>query len=198
MTGGKIIPFSPSRTAGSPGANLGRSAEPGKRRAAKPAPSCGRIKNSTLVAITASMSIALFLAIVLSGGGPAGKAATGFRGTDPLRASFGYCDGPVRINCIVDGDTFWHGGRKIRIADINTPEISNPGCGSEKRLGERAKVRLHGLLNQGNFSLQPVGRDQDKYGRDLRIVTRSGQSLGDILVAEGLAERWQGTRKNWC
>jgi micrococcal nuclease len=54
------------------------------------------------------------------------------------------------------------------------------------------------LLNQGGFSLQSIDRDQDQYGRDLRIITRDGQSLGDILVAEGLAERWQGYRRNWC
>ena len=47
-------------------------------------------------------------------------------------------------------------------------------------------------------ALQHIDRDQDQYGRDLRIITRDGQSLGDTLVAEGLAERWQGYRRDWC
>ena len=42
------------------------------------------------------------------------------------------------------------------------------------------------------------GRDQDRYGRKLRIVTRGGESLGEMLVAEGLAREWTGRREPWC
>ena len=149
----------------------------------------------TFIVITAAMCTALFLAIFLSGGPASTTAAARI---DPHRASFGICFGPDRYSCVVDGDTIWFEGRKIRIADINTPEISSPGCASEKRLGEQAKIRLQQLLNQGSFSLASIDRDQDKYGRDLRIITRDGESLGEILVTEGLAERWQGHRRNWC
>ena len=32
-----------------------------------------------------------------------------------------------------------------------------------------------------------------------RIMTpRGGESLGGVLVGEGLAERWQGFRGSWC
>lgn len=119
---------------------------------------------------------------------------------DSLSARFDNCSGPVRTNCVVDGDTFWFQGRKIRIADINTPETAHAQCASERQLGERAKDRLRILLNTGAFTLaaNPDGRDQDKYGRDLRIVTRSGKSLGAVLVTEGLAEEWQGYRRQWC
>ena len=153
------------------------------------------IRWPAFIITTASLCVALFLVIFLSGGTAATTAAAGI---DPHRASFGICFGPERYTCVVDGDTIWFEGRKIRIADINTPEISSPGCASEKHLGQRAKIRLQALLNQGNFSLQSIDRDQDKYGRDLRIITRDGESLGDILVAEGLAERWRGYRRDWC
>ena len=46
--------------------------------------------------------------------------------------------------------------------------------------------------------LEQQGRDVDRYGRQLRIVTRGGQSLGAVLVAEGLAETWAGKRGDWC
>jgi endonuclease YncB( thermonuclease family) len=36
------------------------------------------------------------------------------------------------------------------------------------------------------------------YGRKLRILVRNGRSLGDTLVAEGLARRWDGARRSWC
>lgn len=117
---------------------------------------------------------------------------------EQYKVSFGRCSGPIRINCVVDGDTFWLKGTKYRIADINTPEVSNPACSFEAELGERATARLIGLLNGGGFSLQNADRDEDKYGRKLRVVTRGGASLGEALVSEGLAERWSGRRRNWC
>jgi len=117
---------------------------------------------------------------------------------EQYHATFVRCEGPSRSTCVVDGDTFWLEGTKIRIADINTPEVSEPQCEAERELGERATVRLVELLNGGGFSLQPVDRDTDSYGRKLRIVTRGGDSLGALLVDEGLAERWSGSRRNWC
>lgn len=35
-------------------------------------------------------------------------------------------------------------------------------------------------------------RDEDRYGRKLRVLVRNGRSLGDILVSEGLAWRERG------
>lgn len=113
-------------------------------------------------------------------------------------ATFALCAPGPRVTCVVDGDTFWYRGEKVRIADINTPEVSEPDCPAEAELGKQATERLTELLNQGPFRLEPVERDRDRYGRLLRTVTRGGQSLGDTLVAEGLAERWQDRRGDWC
>lgn len=117
--------------------------------------------------------------------------------TDIEQADFATC-GATRQTCVVDGDTFWYQGAKIRIADINTPEVSEPACPAEAELGARATERLVELLNQGPFTLEPIDRDTDRYGRLLRIVTRGGESLGDVLVDEGLAETWKGRRGSWC
>jgi endonuclease YncB( thermonuclease family) len=59
---------------------------------------------------------------------------------------FAIC-GTVRRTCVVDGDTFWLDGTKIRIADIDTPEIGRPRCDLEYELGMRATRRLVDLLN---------------------------------------------------
>jgi len=118
--------------------------------------------------------------------------------TEQYRQTFAECSGPIRRNCVVDGDTFWLDGEKIRIADINTPEVSEPQCPKEAELGNRATKRLIALLNDGGFSLATIDRDEDRYGRKLRIVTRNGDSLGETLVNEGLAEQWKGYRGNWC
>lgn len=109
------------------------------------------------------------------------------------------CSGSVRMHCVVDGDTLWHEGVKIRIADIDTPEVSHPKCHSEATLGARATSRLLQLVNAGPFEILAwEGRDEDKYGRKLRVLVRNGHSLGDVLVSEGLARTWTGRRQPWC
>jgi endonuclease YncB( thermonuclease family) len=127
-------------------------------------------------------------------------AASGLSGRvqDSESAQFSVCGPGRRFTCVVDGDTFWYRGAKIRIADINTPEVSSPHCAAEAALGARATGRLVELLNAGPFTLAAIDRDTDRYGRQLRVVTRGGASVGRALVDEGLAEPWQGFRREWC
>ncbi|MBY3144868.1 thermonuclease family protein [Rhizobium laguerreae] len=109
------------------------------------------------------------------------------------------CGSGIRDYCIVDGDTFWSHGVKIRIADIDAPEIRQPHCAAEKALGERATVRLMELVNDGPFDILAWrNQDRDRNGRKLRVLVRGGRSLGDILVSEGLARTWTGRRQPWC
>lgn len=115
-----------------------------------------------------------------------------------LAAAFALCAPGPRTTCVVDGDTFWLGGEKIRIADINAPETHGAACAAEAARGAAASRRLVMLLNAGPFALAAGARDRDRYGRLLRTVTRQGSSVGEQLVAEGLAERWQGRRGTWC
>ena len=115
-----------------------------------------------------------------------------------LAAAFALCPEGPRTTCVVDGDTFWLDGEKVRIADINAPETHGAQCPSERALGDAAAKRLITLLNAGPFSLAPYQRDRDRYGRLLRIVVRQGQSIGAELVSEGLAEPWRGRRSSWC
>ena len=150
--------------------------------------------------------LAGFSAVWLMGGPPragavaSSGAAAASGPADRERARFGLCSGPVRTTCVVDGDTIWYQGTKIRVADINAPEVSKPGCAREAMLGDKATARLTELLNAGNFALvRPEGTpDRDKYGRALRELHRNGASLGAVLVGEGLAEEWGGARIDWC
>ena len=121
---------------------------------------------------------------------------------DHERAHFDLCQGQARVTCVIDGDTLWYKGDKIRIADINTPETIEPACDAELDKGEKAAARLIMLLNEGPFTLEPLHsknpHDTDSKGRKLRSILRGGHSLGEVLVAEGLAERWIGFRRDWC
>jgi endonuclease YncB( thermonuclease family) len=113
-------------------------------------------------------------------------------------AAFGFCHSGGGRDCVVDGDTFRMGGERIRIADIDAPETHPPRCAREADLGGKATRRLHALLNAGPITLESADRDEDRYGRKLRIIVRDGESLGEILVTEGLAHRWSGSRRPWC
>lgn len=57
-------------------------------------------------------------------------------------------------------------------------------------------VRMQALLNGGSFSLKSIDRDTDRYDRKPRDVTRGGVSLGDVLIAKGLARPYAGGRRS--
>ena len=146
------------------------------------------------------MALAGFSAVWMMDGPPAANAAASFLSGGGGQERFAQCVGPVRTTCVVDGDTIWYQGTKIRVADINAPEVSKPGCAREAMLGQQATMRLTQLLNKGDFTLvSPAGTPEfDRYGRTLREVQRGGKSLGAVLVREGLAEQWGGARIDWC
>ena len=121
-----------------------------------------------------------------------------------ISARFTRC-GPGRGNaCVTDGDTFKLGRRKIRIVGIDAPETHPANCAEEARLGEAATVELMRLLNQGPFAMTGRIDDMtDRYGRDLRVVTRkkpdgSTQSIAEDMRSSGLAHRYLGTKTSWC
>lgn len=114
------------------------------------------------------------------------------------RVDFSFCHSGGGQNCVVDGDTIWLRGEKIRIADIDTPETLEPQCASERQLGDRATQRLHQILESGPVTLETIDRDSDQYGRLLRIVKVDGRSVGNTLVGEGLARWYGGGRQPWC
>lgn len=117
---------------------------------------------------------------------------------DTESASFSFCHSGGGSNCVVDGDTIWYQGNNIRIADIDTPETHPSRCANEAELGTAATQQLQSLLNDGAFSIQTTDRDTDVYGRQLRILTRDGDSIGGKLVDNGVARWYKGGRRSWC
>ncbi len=192
MAKSNVIPFRSARKSGS---------RNDRNRPQCKSPRSG--KNGPRTSLTAAISAI----IIAAGGWLAFGGASDLSGvlaltkippTDTSSAAFALCGDNTRMNCVLDGDTFWFKGEKIRIADIDTPELSPPRCEAERIKGEAAKARLLALLNAGKFSLSAGWRDEDEYGRKLRTVTRGGRSLGDSLIDEGFARRWDGARHGWC
>lgn len=129
---------------------------------------------------------------------PGFETAPVSRVTERFVGAFSLCAG-TGGTCVIDGDTIRIAGQSIRIADIDTPEVRGYDCPAEKALGDRATQRMLDLVNQGGFEMALWDhRDADQYGRKLRVLSRDGQSLGMMLVAEGLARPWDGARRSWC
>jgi micrococcal nuclease len=120
----------------------------------------------------------------------------------PLAAPSGKLDpSSVQVSRVIDGDTLaLAGGERVRIANIDTAEMPpRSQCEREAQLALKAKSRLSELVRAGgSVTLSRTGRDKDRYGRLLRTVRINGRDVGDQLVQEGLAQRWQGRRASWC
>lgn len=106
---------------------------------------------------------------------------------------------PVEVSSIgvVDGDTIKIDGTRIRLLDIDTPEIFHPRCPAERQRGQEARRRLEALI-AGAARAQLVGDGaRDKNGRPLAHLIVDGRDVGTALMAEGLALPWRRGRPAW-
>jgi endonuclease YncB( thermonuclease family) len=157
-----------------------------------------------------TISIAVLVAAALAGGLGAQTAYDrGLAGAlqwvslsavvSSIAGPFGLCHQDLQANCVVDGYTIEYNGDRVRMIDYDAPEIALPECPYELALGHQAQKRLLELLNSGPIAVTPRGdRDVDQYGRKLRLVTVSGQSVGNFLIGEGLAAPSEGRHHYWC
>lgn len=101
--------------------------------------------------------------------------------------------------CVLDGSTILYAGRKVRLADVDTPAIAEARCDAERSRGGDAKLRLREILNEGNVTLV-AAKDgaAGRAGAAPHLVLRGGKSIGNRLVREGLARPWTGRRQSWC
>jgi len=146
---------------------------------------------TTVLSFAAVISLGAFIGATMPKGVP-GRAVA------PPAQVYPICGSGPRTNCVVDGDTAWIDGVKVRIADIDAPETHSSRCPYEEDLGGKATLRLAELMSAGSFEMKAADRDEDRYGRKLRVFVRDGHSLGDQLVTEGLARTWDGRRHPWC
>jgi len=119
--------------------------------------------------------------------------------TEFVSAKFTLCGPGSGPACVIDGDTFQLGDRKVRIMGIDAPGLAAPRCPEEAALAQKATVRLRTLLNEGDFEMIAHRlQTQDRYGRSLMLIKRNGKSIGRQLIDEGLAHRYTGFKRSWC
>lgn len=97
-----------------------------------------------------------------------------------------------------DGDTIRCGRERVRIANIDAPELpDSPKCQDRRRsyawcdfaAGEASRVALVRLLSRGRVMIERLGTDP--YGRTLATVSVNGLDAGDYLISQGLAKPWR-------
>jgi endonuclease YncB( thermonuclease family) len=80
----------------------------------------------------------------------------------------------AKVKKVVDGDTIEiKDGTRIRIADLDTPELEAPG-------GKAAKRKLQRILPRG----EQIGISAEKaksYGRSVRQVTIKGKPISKLM-----------------
>jgi micrococcal nuclease len=102
---------------------------------------------------------------------------------------------------VIDGDTVRIEGQRIRIANIDTPEMPpRSRCTAEAILAGRATSNLEAMVNGGyEFTFIPdLWRKRDAYGRLLGRMEIDGEDVGRAQMEAGLARRWMGRRMPWC
>ncbi|MBP0581474.1 thermonuclease family protein [Labrys sp. LIt4] len=116
---------------------------------------------------------------------------------------------------VLDGDTVALPCKKpgrgcaerVRLRDIDAPEVFHPDCAEGLQQGLKAKARLVQLIRGKAVYVERDGH-RDLYGRTLgalRIGNPSGLNAGMQLVREDLARPWKGgaaareeRRLWWC
>jgi len=89
---------------------------------------------------------------------------------------------------VIDGDTFQMGEQRIRLLNMDAPEIGqtcDDAAGKPWRCGEAAANALRELVAGGPVTCDPSG--EDPYGRLLAHCTAAGIDLGQAIVERGLA-----------
>lgn len=108
---------------------------------------------------------------------------------------------------VVDGDTIHDGQTKYRLVGIDAPETRDPACALEKQRGDAATARVRELVAAARrVEALPADIKQgrrkwpvDQYGRRLVRIEIDGRDLGNLLIAEGLADVWRpGKSRDWC
>lgn len=103
--------------------------------------------------------------------------------------------GDIRVT---DGDTIRIGAERIRIENLDTPELGDGAeCLAERLLADRARDAAAGMFAAaGEVRIARAGHD--RYGRTLARVSLDGADFGDAMVRAGYARPWTGRRVDWC
>ena len=102
-----------------------------------------------------------------------------------------------------DGDTCYvmiDGNKaKIRLLELDTPEISKPKCEAELELGLEARDYLNNLIANASSVEIKTDYKKDYFGRTLAHLIIDGEDVSSMVVRNNLGVKYDTDNKmNWC
>ena len=105
-----------------------------------------------------------------------------------------YCYDGDTCYVIVDGKK-----TKIRLLELDTPEISKPKCEIERELGLKARDYLNGLIAKASTIEFKTDYVEDYYGRILSYLIIDGEDVSTKIVNNKLGVFYDRyNKKDWC
>jgi len=102
-----------------------------------------------------------------------------------------------------DGDTCYvmiDGNKaKIRLLELDTPEISKPKCEAELELGLEARDYLNNLIANASSVEIKTDYEKDYFGRTLAYLIIDGEDASAKIRINNLGVVYErGNKKDWC
>ena len=102
-----------------------------------------------------------------------------------------------------DGDTCYvmiDGNKaKIRLLELDTPEISKPKCEAELELGLEARDYLNNLITNASSVEIKTDYEKDYFGRTLAHLIIDGEDASAKIRSNNLGVIYErGNKKDWC
>jgi len=102
-----------------------------------------------------------------------------------------------------DGDTCYvmiDGTKaKIRLLELDTPEISKPKCEAELELGLEARDYLNNLIANASSVEIKTDYEKDYFGRTLAYLIIDGEDASAKIRSNDLGVIYErGSKQDWC
>ena len=88
---------------------------------------------------------------------------------------------------------------KIRLLELDTPEISKPKCDAELKLGLEARDYLNNIIKNATSVEFETDYTKDYFGRILSFLIIDGENVSAKIVANNLGVVYDKNNKmDWC
>tara|TARA_B100000579_G_C22619797_1_gene751376 strand:+ start:46 stop:417 length:372 start_codon:yes stop_codon:yes gene_type:complete len=105
-----------------------------------------------------------------------------------------YCYDGDTCYVTVDGEN-----TKIRLLELDTPEISKPKCDAELKLGLEARDYLNNLITNATTIELETDYTKDYFGRILSFLILDGEDVSSKIVSQNLGVVYdKNNKKDWC
>ena len=105
-----------------------------------------------------------------------------------------YCYDGDTCYVIIDGNK-----AKIRLLELDTPEISKPKCKAELELGLQARDYINNLIANASMVEIKTEYKKDYFGRTLAYLIIDGEDASAKIRSNDLGVIYQkGNKQDWC